>query len=128
MILVVAAVVEQDGRLLVTRRVDGVHLAGMWEFPGGKIQPGETHEAALRRELLEELDTDADVGRLVFDTSHDYGDVAVHLFFYACTLIGTPRPLLGQELRWVTRADLTGLPFPAADADLITRLTASPAP
>ena len=66
-------------------------------------------------------------GELVFDTSHDYGDVAVHLFFYGCTLPGTPRPLLGQEMRWVPRAELAALPFPAADEDLIRLLTASPA-
>jgi mutator protein MutT len=123
-ITVVAAVIEQDGRFLVTRRQDGVHLAGMWEFPGGKIDPGETHAAALKRELLEELDTDADVGELVFETTHDYGDTVVQLFFYACGLTGTPRPLLGQEMRWVPRTDLRFLGFPDADAELIRRLTA----
>ena len=70
-------------------------------------------------------DTDAEVGELVFETTHDYGDVAVRLFFYACSLIGTPRPLLGQEMRWVPRADLPLLGFPEADTELITRLTTS---
>lgn len=125
MITVVAAVVERDGHFLVTRRQDGVHLAGMWEFPGGKIDAGETHAAALRRELLEELDTDASVGELVLETTHDYGDVVVQLFFYACELTGAPRPRLGQDMRWVPRNDLPLLGFPEADAELITLLTVS---
>jgi len=127
-ITVVAAVIERDGHFLVTRRQGGVHLAGLWEFPGGKIDPGETHAAALQRELLEELDTDADVGELVFETTHDYGDVVVQLFFYTCQLTGTPRPVLGQDMRWVRRSDLPRLGFPEADAELIKRLTTSAEP
>ena len=127
MITVVAAVIERDDRFLVTRRQDGVHLAGLWEFPGGKIDAGETHATALKRELLEELDTSADVGNLVFETTHDYGDVLVRLYFYACELTGTPLPLLGQEMRWVPRDELSRLGFPEADAELIKRLTASAA-
>ena len=125
MITVVAAVIERDDRFLVTRRQDGVHLAGFWEFPGGKIDPGETHAAALQRELLEELDTGAEVGNLLFETTHDYGDVLVRLYFYACELTGMPKPLLGQDMRWVPREELSRLGFPEADAELIKRLTAS---
>jgi mutator protein MutT len=127
-ITVVAAVLERDGHFLVTRRLEGVHLAGMWEFPGGKVDPGETHATALKRELHEELDTDVDVGQLLFETTHDYGSIAVRLFFYSCALAGTPRPLLGQEMRWVARPDLRSLGFPEADAELIKRLAASAAP
>jgi len=124
-IVVVAAVIEQDSAFLVTRRPKGVHLAGLWEFPGGKIDHGETHAAALTREIREELDTDVDVGDLVFDVIHAYDDRTVALYFYRCTLRGKPRPLLGQEMRWVRRADLATLGFPPADEELIKRLTES---
>ncbi len=89
MIVVVAAVIEENGTFLVTRRQKGVHLAGLWEFPGGKIDQGETHAAALAREIREELDTDVDVGDLVFDVTHAYDDRTVALYFYRCTLRGT---------------------------------------
>jgi mutator protein MutT len=121
--LVVAAVIEDRGRFLVTRRPPGVHLAGMWEFPGGKIDSTETHRDALRREIREELDTDVSVGELVLSTTHAYPEKSVSLYFYRCTLSGTPRPLVGQEMRWVTREEMGTLEFPAADAELIRILT-----
>ena len=124
-IIVVAAVVEQDGTFLVTRRQPGVHLAGLWEFPGGKIDPGETHEHALRREMREELDTDVDVAGLVFHTTHAYPDRTVALYFYRCALKGIPRPLLGQEMRWAGRSELATLGFPPADEELIQQLVAA---
>lgn len=123
--VVVAAVVEERDRFLVTRRPTGVHLAGMWEFPGGKIDPDESHDAALRRELREELGVDADVGALVHETTHAYPGVTVALSFYRCRLIGDPRPQLGQEMRWVARSELRSLGFPPADTELIERLTQS---
>jgi mutator protein MutT len=123
-IVVVAAVVEEDDAFLVTRRPQGVHLAGLWEFPGGKIDPSESHADALRREMREELDTDVDVRDLVFHTTHVYPERAVALFFYNCVLRQTPRPLLGQEMRWVKRTELATLGFPPADEGLIRMLTA----
>jgi 8-oxo-dGTP diphosphatase len=122
---VVAAVIEEENRFLLTRRQAGVHLAGMWEFPGGKIHDGETHAAALRREIREELDAEVEVGALCFETMHAYPDRAVTLYFYRCALAGRPRPLLGQEMRWVAREELRSLGFPPADRDLITVLTES---
>lgn len=125
MIVVVAAVIEDRQRFLVTRRQPGVHLAGMWEFPGGKIDPDESHNAALKREIREELDVDIEVGELTYHTTHPYEDRTVALYFYRCTLTGSPRPLLGQEMRWVSRTDLASLGFPPADRELIERLVKS---
>ena len=123
-IVVVAAVIERDDRFLVTRRQDGVHLAGYWEFPGGKVTEGESHTAALRREIAEELDADVAVGDLVLETRHAYAERAVTLFFYRCDLIGEPKPMLGQSMEWMARGELSALLFPPADAELIRMLTA----
>jgi mutator protein MutT len=124
-IIVVAAVIEANHCFLVTRRQAGVHLAGLWEFPGGKIDPDEPHDAALRRELKEELDVDIDVCERLYSTVHAYGDRTVELHFYRCALKGVPRPLIGQEMRWVPRDELGQLGFPPADTELIEMLTKS---
>jgi len=125
MIRVVAAVVEQDGRFLLTRRLRGTHLEGLWEFPGGKVHEGETDEQALVRELREELDVEAVVGAPELQTTHAYPERSVSLYFYRCTLRAEPRPLLGQEMRWVTRGELATLGLPPADEELVRRLTGS---
>ena len=121
--IVSAAVVEIDGRFLVTRRPHGVHLEGVWEFPGGKCTHGETLKACLARELSEELDVPSRVGAEIFGTTHAYPDRAVELHFFSCELLGEPRPQLGQEMRWVRREELAELEFPPADAELIKILT-----
>jgi 8-oxo-dGTP diphosphatase len=123
---VVAAVVERDGCFLVTRRQAGVHLAGLWEFPGGKVAPDESHAEALRREMQEELGTDVAVGAVLSTAAHGYEDRHVTLHFYRCDLLGTPQPQLGQEMRWVPRAGLRDLGFPPADEELIDLLTDGP--
>jgi 8-oxo-dGTP diphosphatase len=123
---VVAAVIEHRDRFLLTRRQDHVHLAGMWEFPGGKIGPGESHADALRREIVEELDADVVVHDLVFETTHTYPDRTVTLFFYRCDLLGTPTPMIGQEMEWIPRAELSSLLFPPADDELIELLMRPP--
>jgi mutator protein MutT len=122
-IVVVAALVERDDHFLVTRRQPGVHLEGMWEFPGGKLHDGESHADALRREMLEELDTDVEVQELVLQTTHAYPQRTVALYFYRCLLKQAPRPLLGQQMRWVPRTELSSLGFPPADEELIQLLT-----
>ena len=127
-VVVVAAVIERDGRFLLTLRPAGTHLADHWEFPGGKCEPHETHAEALRRELHEELGIVAEVGALEHAVSHTYPERTVELHFYRCTFVGEPTGLIGQEVRWVARAELATLPFPDADLDLIARLAAEPRP
>ena len=117
--IVVAAIIERNGRLLVARRLQGTHLAGRWEFPGGKVEADETHEASLRRELLEELGVSATVGDEIVVTEHAYPERRVRLHFRRCEIDGEPRPLLGQEIRWVLPAELGTLELPEADAELV---------
>jgi mutator protein MutT len=118
-----AAVIERDGRFLVTRRLEGTHLSGYWEFPGGKCDPGETPEACLARELREELGIDAQIGNEIVVTEHTYPERTVRLHFRRCEITGEPRPLLNQEMRWVSRDEMRTLPFPDADRKLIELLT-----
>lgn len=122
-VVVVAAVIETGGRFLVTRRPRGVHLEGVWEFPGGKCDPGEPLQDGLARELREELDVASKAREEIFTTTHAYPDRTIELHFFRCELLGEPRPQLGQEMRWVTREELKGLDFPPADAELIQTLT-----
>ncbi|HWW88660.1 MAG TPA: (deoxy)nucleoside triphosphate pyrophosphohydrolase [Vicinamibacterales bacterium] len=121
-IVVTAAVVEQEGRFLVTERPPGVHLAGYWEFPGGKCEDGEALAVCLARELKEELGVEASIEQELMSVTHGYEDRRVELHFFTCQLIGTPVPLLGQALRWVARSELRQLEFPPADSALIERL------
>jgi mutator protein MutT len=124
-LVVAAAVIERDGRFLLTRRQRGVHLEGCWEFPGGKCEPGEGHDDCLRRELREELAIDAVVGEELLMSTHTYPDRRVELHFLRCDIVGQPAPQLGQEMRWVERVELSALPLPPADAELVRILTAS---
>ena len=122
-LVVTAAIVERDDSYLVTRRQQGVHLEGHWEFPGGKCEAGESLVSCLVRELREELDVGAAVGREVLTTSHDYPDRRVELHFFECQIDSVPVPQQGQEMRWVPRPALSALDFPPADAELIAWLT-----
>jgi 8-oxo-dGTP diphosphatase len=124
-VVVVAAVIERDESFLLTLRPAGSHLEGHWEFPGGKCHASETHAEALRRELYEELDIVLDVGQLLHSVTHTYPEKTVELHFYRCEFEGEAKPMLGQEMRWVSRADLASLPFPEADAELIRVLSSS---
>jgi mutator protein MutT len=122
-LVVTAAVIERDGAYLVTRRLRGTHLEGYWEFPGGKCASGEALDACLRRELLEELEVDADIGSEMYTVTHAYAERTVELHFFHCTLRGNPRAALGQEMRWVPRGELAGLSFPPADVELVALLS-----
>ena len=118
----VAAVIEADDSVLITRRLHGTHLEGLWEFPGGKVDAGEPHEDALRREIREELDADVDIHELLLSTTHHYPERSVSLHFFRCTLTGVAKAMLGQEMRWIRRTDLDPLAFPEADRELIDLL------
>ena len=123
---VVAAVIEQDGCYLLTLRAEGTHLAGHWEFPGGKIAPDESHADALMREIREELAAAVRVQDLILTTTFEYPTRVVRLHFYRCVLLEAPRAVLGQQMRWVARAELRTLRLPPADEELIELLTAAP--
>ena len=112
-IVVTAAVVEQDGAFLLTRRLDGTHLAGHWEFPGGKLHAGESLEEGLAREIREELDADIEVGPEILATVHDYPDRSIELRFFRCALKSDPKPTMGQQMRWVALQDLPSVQLPA---------------
>ena len=122
-IVVTAAIIERDGRFLMTRRLKGVHLEGYWEFPGGKCDRGEALDACLIRELREELAVEAIVGDRILTTSHDYPDRRVELHFFRVSLQGAPMPQLGQDMKWVARTDLSRLELPPADNELVALLT-----
>jgi mutator protein MutT len=121
-IVVTAAVIERDGRYLVTRRLRGTHLAGFWEFPGGKCDADEPLAACLEREIAEELDANVRIGAKIHHVAHEYPERIVDLHFFRCELLGEPRPVMGQEMRWVASAELASLEFPPADAELIAML------
>jgi len=122
-IVVVAAVIERDGHFLLGRRLKDTHLAGYWEFPGGKCDPGETHESCLRRELREELGVESEIGAEIVVTEHAYPDRTVRLHFRRCRIEGEPRNVLGQELRWVNREELRTIELPEADRELVQVLS-----
>ena len=125
-VVVLAAVVERDGRFLITRRMRGTHLEGAWEFPGGKCEDDETHEACLVRELREELGVEAIVGDEILTVEHSYPERTVQLHFRRCQIDGEPVPRLGQQMLWADRHELARLEFPEADRDLIALLTSPP--
>lgn len=118
-VVVSAAVIERDGRFLLTRRQTGVHLAGYWEFPGGKCDADESHATCLAREIREELAAEIHVQDEIFSTTHRYPERVVELHFFRCELMGDPAPQLGQEMAWIAREALGELRFPPADAELI---------
>ncbi|HSE03440.1 MAG TPA: 8-oxo-dGTP diphosphatase MutT [Methylomirabilota bacterium] len=117
-----AAVIERAGRILIARRRVGSHLGGLWEFPGGKGRPGEAPEAALVREIREELDAAVTVGELLDDVEWAYPEKTVRLRFFRCALEGEPRAAEGQEIAWVRPEELGRYEFPPADAGLVARL------
>ena len=123
-IILVAAValIDRDGRVLLAQRPEGKSMAGLWEFPGGKVEEGETPEVALIRELEEELGIntwESCLAPLTF-ASHSYDDFHLMMPLYAINKWqGEPKGQEGQALQWVTKAELRELPMPPADAPLL---------
>jgi len=120
---VAAGLVFRDGGLLITQRPAGGHLAGLWEFPGGKREEHETFKECLRRELREELGIEVAVGELVDSITHAYPEKTVDLRFFRCGwLAHEPRALGCAAFAWVSAGELGEYPFPAADARLLAKL------
>jgi len=122
LLVVACALVDADGRVLIAQRPEGKQLAGLWEFPGGKIEPGETPEETLVRELKEELGIDTKVACLAPLTfaSHSYETFNLLMPLYVCRRFwGIPQPLDAQALKWVKPNKLRDYPMPPADAPLI---------
>ena len=127
---VVAAVIrDRAGRFLLARRPAGRHMAGLWEFPGGKVHDGEAPEPALARELAEELDVEVEVGSPLTFAVHEEPGLRILLLFYEAAIrSGEPRAREAQEIAWVPPAELRRYPTPPADAALVERLAAAPMP
>lgn len=126
-ILVAAAVVLRAGRVLLTQRKSGTHLAGAWELPGGKVEPDEDPRDAVARELREELGVEITVGDILDVTFHRYPEKSVLLLFYEATLAeGSPEPraLDVADLRWAAREDLRDEVFPPADVAVLAKVRA----
>ena len=122
-----AALVDRDGRVLLAQRPPGKHLAGKWEFPGGKVEPGESPEAALVRELREELGIDTVRSCLApcGFVSHAYGDFRLLMLLFACRKWrGSPAGRQEQALRWARVPEMFGLDMPPADKPLLGLLQA----
>ena len=125
LLVTAVALIDSDGRVLLAQRPPGKHLAGLWEFPGGKVNPGESPEAALIRELAEELDIQTDAKCLAPFTfaSHAYETFHLLMPLYVCRVWqGIARPLEGQTLAWVRPGKLTEYEMPPADIPLIAML------
>ncbi len=122
-IRVVAAVVERDGKYLITQRRATAVLPLMWEFPGGRVEPGETDAQALKREVLHRLGVEVECGKLISFVSHPYEHYVVDLFLYECRLLGEDlQPLAVSDHRWVASADFDQYAFTPADEASMNKL------
>jgi mutator protein MutT len=118
-----AAIIFHDGKLLITQRYAESHLGGLWEFPGGKREAGETFEQCLVREIREELGVKISVKKLFEEIMHDYPGKSVHLKFFICKLLsGEPQPLDCAAVKWIAKTEIGNFEFPAADAQLLQKL------
>ena len=123
-IRVVAAVMERDGRYLITQRRASAVLPMMWEFPGGRVEAGETDQQALSRELLHRLGVEIEVGKLISFVSHPYESYVVDLFLYECSLVSEASiaPLAVSAYKWVASTEFDQYPFTPADEASMNKL------
>jgi 8-oxo-dGTP diphosphatase len=122
-IRVVAAVIEDGGRYLITQRRPGAVLPLLWEFPGGKVEPGESDAHALSREVRHRLGAEVEVGKLISFVSHPYEHYTVDLFLYECRLVGATLEARNVHgFKWVASADFDQYPFTPADEASMNKL------
>ena len=123
---VAAAVIEKEGSFLITKRLKRSHLGHCWEFPGGKLERGETLEECVIRECKEELNISVKPLHKIQELVHHYPEVSVHLHFFLCDhLSGEPQAIECADFSWVTPSDLTQYEFPEADRAIINQLQMS---
>jgi mutator protein MutT len=119
----VAAIWNDRGQILIDRRRQEGSMGGLWEFPGGKLEPGETVEECIKREIQEELGIEIEVGQHLITIDHTYDRLRVTLTVHHCRhLTGIPQPIECDEVRWVTLDELDLFPFPKANVTIITAL------
>ena len=121
-IRVVAAEIERDGRYLITQRRPEASMPLLWEFPGGRVEPGETDAQALARELMEEMGIAVEVGRLSLHLSHEYEGYTLDLVVYRATTADDPRRIRVHDFRWVRAEEFDQYDFPSADQRTIDAL------
>lgn len=122
-IRVVAAVLERDGRYLITQRRAAAVLPLLWEFPGGRVEEGETDQQALKRELVHRLGVEIEVGKLISFVSHPYEHYVVDLFLYECALVTEDlQPRAVHAFGWVASSDFDRYPFTPADEASMNKL------
>jgi 8-oxo-dGTP diphosphatase len=122
-VVVAAAILQREGRILLTRRKLDAHQGGLWEFPGGKQEVGETLEQCLRRELKEEIDIEVGTVKPFSVLRYHYPEKEVELHFFTCsTFQGDPKPLGSIEMAWVPKGELTFYEFPAADRPVVEKI------
>jgi mutator protein MutT len=120
---VTAGLIWRGGRILIAKRPPGTHLAGYWEFPGGKVRPEETLRDCVVREMEEELGVQITAEEPFLSVQHDYGSKRVSLHVFNCRLLeGEPRALQGQEIQWVIPTELQRFSFPPPDERIIEYL------
>jgi 8-oxo-dGTP diphosphatase len=122
MIRVVAAMVEREGRYLITQRRATALLPLLWEFPGGRVESGETDQAALKREIAERLEAEVTVGQLISYVSHPYEHYTVELYLYECTLLSEPGTHNVNDIKWVYSDEFERYEFTPADEASMTKL------